>query len=333
MVSLQGWIAESTTTLPLCLILVCLVWCLPLRDAAPDVVPVSLGPWQLRLPLLWLHYLGGLAVAVLTSLIISETNNANQIIRIRTRLMAVAWLLSILCLPPVHPLGAPLVCACLYAVSLHLLFSTWQTDAPLLPVFHCMLALGIASLFWAPMLIVAGILFLHILGAVRSFSWRCFWAGTVGVLLPYWWWAVWALWTDSFSWGANHLAEITQWSLPSLDQYIQWPRGLWYVWGLLVVSTAVGIIHFLLNSYSDKLRVRSLLHIYLIQTLFLQTLLLLWPASWRVVLPMLAVSATPFAAHFFALVRNRLAALFFCLLLLCTILIVLASLFQPQLLS
>ncbi len=340
----QEWVAESLSILPLSVVLAAIVWSFPLWDQDPGTPsPVSSfqgdDSWLRLLPFLgegeWLRLAGlllGFLTAILTTVIISETNNLNKIIRIRTRLMAVSWLLLVMCVPAVHSFGAPLVCTCLYAVSIMLLFSVWQTDAPVRPVFHCMLSLGVASLFWAPMLLVSATVFLHVAGTVRSFSWRGFWAGILGLLLPYWFWAVWALWTNSFPRMFSHLAGPASWSLPTLADYAQWPVALWLAWGLMALPAVVGAIHFLLTVYSDKLRVRSLLRLYLLQALFLQVLFFLLPASWPVVLPMLAVSATPFTAHLFALVRNRLCALFLCLILLCAFLLILSALFQPQLL-
>lgn len=196
-----------------------------------------------------------------------------------------------------------------------------------------MLSLGVASLLWVPMLLVCATVFLHVLGSVRSFSWRSFWAGVLGLLLPYWCWAVWALWTDSFPCMLSHFAQLSSWSLPTLADYAQWPVVLWCAWALMALPALVGAFHFLFTIYSDKLKVRSLLRIYLLQALFLQVLFFLLPTSWPVVLPLLAVSATPFTAHLFALVRNRLSALFLCLLLLGTLLLILLALFHPRLLA
>jgi len=304
-------IAESVLTLPFCVGITAFLWCFPLLGRDPEVKALNLWYWELELPMLWVRFLGGLLVALITAAVISETNNAQQIIRIRTRLMSSFWLLFIVCLPEIHPCVPFLLCALAYALALMLLFRLWQTDMPVLPVFHCMLCLSLGSLFWFPLIFLSLPFFAHILGIVRSFSWRSFWAGLVGLLLPYWLWFLWGIWSESFKPLKDHLLEIRTLTLPTLQDYLEWPVGMQGVWALLTVTALVGFVHYLMTSYNDKLRVRSLLRIYLIESLLLQTLLFFQPRSWSVVLPMLIVASTPFIAHLFALTRNRLTGLFF----------------------
>lgn len=309
----QSRVAESALTLPVCVALVVLTWCFPLWGLDTDSFNLKLGSWEFALPHVWTENLLGLLACLGTAYIIAETNNSLQIIRIRTRLMSCVWLILFACLPFVSPVGPPSLCALCYAIGLFILYRCYQDDPPVVQVFHSMLCLGIGSLFWMPFA-WTGILFFFCFAVVlRYFSWRCFWAGLIGLLLPYWCWFLWALSTNDYIPLIDHLRQLWHFQVPSISLLMQWPTSWWVCWILSASLAVVGIFHFYLTSFNDRLRVRTLFHLYFAQSVFFQIALFLQPNFYPVLMPLLLITSTPFVAHFFALTHSRLSNLFFCL--------------------
>ena len=310
-VRIQNRVAESSLTLPACVALVVLAWCLPLLGCDTEAPNLKLGRWEFALSQVWTENLLGLFACLCTAYIIAETNNSMQIIRIRTRLMSCVWLLFVACLPFAHTIGPPTLCALCYALGLFLLYRCDREEVPVVQVFHSMLCLGVGSLFWMP-LAWLGILYFCCLGAVvRHFSWRCFWAGLIGLLLPYWCWFLWGLGTNNYLPLIGHLRQLSDFQTPALSLFLKWPATWWACWILSFLLSVVGILHFYLTSFNDRLRVRTLFHLYFAQSIFFQMALFLQPSCYPVLMPLFLIATTPFVAHFFALTHSRLSNLLF----------------------
>jgi len=85
---------------------------------------------------------------------------------------------------------------------------------------------------------------------------------------------------------------------------------------VLSLLCIVSIIHYLRTNYDDKIRVRMILYIYVIQTLMLMAYLVLQPAQYETTMALLVASACPLIAHYIALSKGILNTIFFILSLL-----------------
>ena len=312
-VRFQNRVAESFLTLPVCVTLVVLTWCFPLCGNDSDSFVMKLGTWEFELSQVWAEHLLGLSVCLCIAYVIAETNNSLQIIRIRTRLMSCVWMVLFACLPFVHPIGPPVLCAFCYVVALFLLYRCYQEETPVIQVFHCMFCIGVGSLFWIPLIWTGILFFFGFWTILRYFSWRCFWGGLIGLILPYWCWFLWALGTNNYLPLINHLRQLSDLQIPSFSLFLQWPTYWWICWILSASLAVIGIIHFYLTSFNDRLRVRTIFHLYFAQSLFFQIALFLQPNFYPVLMPLFLIVTTPFVAHFFALTHSRVSNLLFCL--------------------
>ncbi|MBR6031025.1 MAG: hypothetical protein IKP36_03580 [Bacteroidaceae bacterium] len=305
----QNKVAGSELTLPVCEAMAVALWWLPERA------------FSLRSVL-------GLVLCLLTTYIIMETNAQQHIIRIRTRMMSCVWLVLSICLPFMHPLGKPLCAAAFLCAAYMLLFRCYQRHRPQAYVFHAFLMLGIGSFFAPVMLPMAALFFLYLVVFLRSLTAKAFWAGILGLVAPYWCYAVWLF---LGAWGMEQGAagflweglEVPDYSLaafpfplaPDLtdSQMVKLSNV-----AVIVLLATVSIIHYLRTNYDDKIRVRMILYIYVVQTLVLMAFLLLQPAQYETTMALLICSASPLIAHFFALSSSILSNLFFVLSLLLT---------------
>jgi len=294
---LQNKIAESEVTLPVCALTAVALWWLPERT-------FSIGN------------LLGLVLCLLTTYIVMETNTRYHIIRIRTRMMSCVWLVLTVCLSFMHPLDAPLIAAGFLCSSYHLLFRSYQRHRPQLIVFHAFLMLGLGSFFAPVMLLMAIPFYLYLFFFLRSLTWKGFWAGMLGLIVPYWCYGAWNLLIH------NTVLDFqaTDYSLFTLSPIQFFTLSPIHLFNCAVIAllSIVSIVHYLRTNYDDKIRVRMILYIYVWQTLLLMAFLVLQPEHYQTTLALIVASASPLIAHFFALSKSIPTTIFFLLSLLLT---------------
>ena len=296
---LQNKIAGSVFALPFCVVAATAMWWLPQR--ALDV-----------------RCLLGLALCLLTTYVVMETNAQQHIIRIRTRMMSCVWLILCASLAFMHPLGEPLVAAALLTVSYHLLFRCYQRHRPQALAFHAFLMLGLGSFVAPVMLPMALFFFLYLAIFLRSMTSRAFWAGVLGLVVPYWCYAVWCFVTKDMESFVGRLAGMVQFEMPSVEAITTMPLVCQVSAGVVGLLSLISIMHYLRTKYDDKIRVRMILYIYVSQTLLLMAFLLLQPVHYETTMALLLCSASPLIAHYFALTGSWLSTAFFILSLLLT---------------
>ena len=272
----------------------------------------------------------GLVLCLLTTYIVMETNARQHIIRIRTRLMSCVWLVLAASLSFMHPLEEPVIAAAFLCIAYHLLFRCYQRHRPQLDVFHAFLMLGVGSFFAPVMLPMAIPFFIYTIVFLRSLTRKAFWAGILGVIVPYWCYAVWCFITKDIDGFVARLTDMARLEMPSIEAV----RSLPFVWqvsaGVVALLSIVSIVHYLRTNYDDKIRVRMILYIYVSQTLLLMAFLVLQPSHYPTTMALLIASASPLIAHYFALSKSILCTIFFLLSLLLTAGMATLNLWLPE---
>ena len=260
----------------------------------------------------------GLALCLLTTYVVLETNAQLHIIRIRTRLMSCVWLILGASLAFMHPLGEPIIAAALLCASYFLLFRCYQRHRPQKFVFHAFLMLSLGS-FCAPVMLLMAIpFFLYLAIFLRTLPKKAFWAGIIGLIVPYWCYAVWCFVMGDLESFVARLTDMVQFEMPTVEAVTSLPFIEKVSAGVVALLSIVGILHYLRNNYDDKIRVRMILYIYVSQTLLLMAYLLLQPAHYETTMALLVASASPLIAHYFALTGSWLSTIFFLLSLILT---------------
>ena len=289
---LQNKVAGSVFTLPICVVIAVALWWLPQQAFS-------------------MRHILGLALCLLTSFVIMEANTRQHIIRIRTQMMSCVWLVLTVCLSFMHPLEEPIIAAALLCVGYMALFRCYQQKWPQTDVFHAFLMLGLGSFCTPVMLLMAVPFFLYLGIFLRSLTWKAFWAGVLGLIVPYWFYAFWCFATKDMQSFVERIIDMTQFELPSLEALVSLP----FVWqvsaAVIALLSIVSILHYLRTRYDDKIRVRMILYIYMVQTLLLMAFLLLQPMHYQTTMALLVASASPLIAHYFALTSSILSSIFF----------------------
>lgn len=296
---LQNKVAGSELTFPVCIITAVAMWWWPQQA-------VSAREFM------------GLLLCLLTAFVLMETNTRQHIIRIRTRMMSCVWLILSASLSFMHPLGEPLVAATFLCISYMLLFRCYGKRRPQLTVFHAFVMLGLGSFCAPAMLLMVVPYFLYIAIFLRSLTHKAFWAGILGVAVPYWCYGVWCFTLGDIEDFTTRMADMASHDLPSLEAITSLPLVSKVSAGVVALLGIVSILHYLNTNYDDKIRVRMILYIYVSQTLLLLALLVLQPALYQTTMALLVASASPLIAHYISLSKGIVNTIVFVVFLLLT---------------
>lgn len=282
-------VSQSMASLPIASLLVAVVWMLP------DVSNAYL----------W----GGLAVMAAMTLIMAEWNNQFQLIRIRSRMNSVVFLTLMALFPSLHALTWDVVPTVGLLLSYFVLFrayGAYQTQGIL---FHTLFFVSLGSLVYPPLLLFAPFLLLSSYAQLRALTFRSFFAGLLGLLLPYWLYAPYLVWQPEK--GREFLALWQHYLLTDIPDYAALPPHHWVASGLLLFLALVSVFHFLRTAYNDKIRTRQYFFLLLVQFLPLLMMGAAYPADDAHWIPLLIVTMTPFVGHYFTLARGSLMNLWF----------------------
>lgn len=295
---LQNHVAGSVFTLPVCAVIAVLVWWMPL------------GQYHI-------NYAIGLGLATLIAYVLLETNNRFQLIRVRSRMVASAWILCAACIASLHEWHHGTIVALCLAIAHFFLFSTYEKRQPVHASFHAGLFLGIGTLFVPWMVVFVPLFQLHQAVYLRSQTLRCFFATFVGLLFPALVVSVPMVLMQDYSrlvqW-YDMLLDVTyiapeNYLALTLQQVLSWTFPCLLIW--------LGGIHYLCTSYNDRISVRMMLYILFTDALVIQVFGALQPQYAELLLPTMLVCGCVFMGHFFALTHGWFTNFLFLLSLMC----------------
>ena len=284
----RNTVVTGTFTLPVMMAVTLVLW------LAPDA-----GSWQQ-----WL----GMGLTGLTAYLIMELNNRNSLLRVRSRLMSTTYLALMAACPALHAWNEGMLPVLCYVASYFLLFDSYQQLRPEGRIFHAFLFAGIGSIVFPPMLLLAVCYLVSMLFQLRSFTFRTLMAAVMGIVVPYWFVAAWAIWQ-------NHLdtafSYITEWFSPTLPDYSLLTLPQLVTGAFIIVLSVTALIHFFHTAYNDKIRTRMLFYVLATQEIMLLCGMVLLPSHYEELLRLILVNSSAFLAHYYALARGRFFDLWF----------------------
>lgn len=249
---------------------------------------------------LWMQFV---CFAVTTYLMV-ELNNSNALIRIYSRTVSCAFLLlsCAACFTFSSERGAIAeLCA---AASYITLFRTYQDERSPGWTFYAFLCIGMASLLYVHILYYVPLLWLLMALRLSSLSWRTVAASLFGLLTPYWFAALYIVYTGDPSIAATHFEAL--WTFGHLADICLLSVGQIAVFVLVVVLAAIGTVHYLRTSYNDKIRIRMFYGCFITVDIVTAVFLVLQPQHYDLLIRLLIINSSPLIAHFVALTRTRL---------------------------
>lgn len=251
-----------------------------------------------------------------------ELNNRNALMRQYSRMVSCSYIaLMMLCPSLIADLETMLVQLC-FISALSLLFQTYQDRTAMGKKYWAYLFLGIAAIIWPPIIYFLLLFWVAESVFLMSFSWKALWASLFGMLTPLWLALPYIVYVGDYDAVVARYMQLVPCDriiagftdpmllLPqSLPMTVEQLVSLSFV---LLIS-AVSIVYYLRNSYSDKIHVRMLYQFMLlivIATILAMIVVVVLPfenaLSERSLLAMTIVCVSPMLAHFIAFTYSRI---------------------------
>jgi hypothetical protein len=294
---LQNKIAESRFSLPITALFAVLVC-------------FACGLWQDRL---WIQFVG----LAISALLMVQLNNSNALLRIYSRMVSCAFLVlcSVACFLFPSISGA-VVMVCMTACYVTF-FHAYQDKHASGRIFYTFIFIGIASIPFIQIVFFIPILWILLATNIMAFSWKSFFASIFGLIVPYWFAGGYYFLQEDIDTFVNHFTDITVFQ-PLFD-YSQINEHQIVTFIFIAILALVGIVHFLRNSYKDKIKTRMLFEVFIVMDICSFVFIILQPQHYDFLMRIMIINTAPLIAHFVALTRTWFTNAFFGLICLAAI--------------
>lgn len=265
------------------------------------------------------------AAFAVSAYLMVELNNRNSLIRIYSRMVSCSFLvIATMAFPVYGSIDDWLVGLC-FAAAYLVLFSAYQDKHAQGKMFYAFMFIGIASLIFVQALFFVPVICVLTATNLMAFSSRNLWASLIGLSLPYWFYIGYCAITGNTAYAISHFAPDV-WFAP-LWQYDCLSISQILVISFIAVVTATGAVHFMRNSYKDKIRTRMIYEFIITMSVLTFIFMALQPQHAGQLTGILTINASILTAHFFALTSTRITNIAFCVLTLAAVGITVFNLF------
>lgn len=247
---------------------------------------------------LWIHFL----CILFTGYVMLLINNNNALLRIYSRLPSSIFLIlstMVTCLS--KSLEANIVQA-FFALHLLALFHAYQDKRGMGTVCASFIMLGAASTLFVQVLFFLPFSWLILLARMQAASLKNFLASIIGLLVPYWFWTAYTVYTGDYTRVVDHLVSIA--TFQPLCQGILQPSLLVNL-VFVALTGLVAIAHFYRYSFHESIRVRMMFYSFILLFLLTLVFIVLQPLHSPYLLRLLIVTASPIVAHYFTFTKSR----------------------------
>ncbi len=279
--------------------------------AAPDTNNIFVDFLLLLfIPNSLVSYLLSFSFNLLNAFLLAQLNNKYTLIRTRTFLPILIFLLLMGSWSDTHSINGSHISLTLYIFSLFYFFGMPRDPKASEKAFMCSLMLSLASLFIQPIIFLIPVCWAGFI-MVQSFSLRTFLASIFGALAP------WLLYigglfvfqsdfdlTTLFSMNLYVGINIASYSIPQIIYYT-----------LLTIIAIVNLVGMYSNAYSDAMNTRVNLNFLILQLVSTLILIFVFNQQFAVFLPIIAFVYSVLVSHAFTLKNNNFYVYLFILFL------------------
>ncbi len=310
---IQNKIAGGRYTLPITLIYGTIIWLLS-------------GLFQQQ----WWVQFGCFLAAVW---LMMELNNRNVLIRIFSRSIATSFIVIYCAAGFLFQSRADNFAMICFMTALLFVYDCYLDKTTRGKTYYCFLFLGLASVANVNMLLYVPLAWLIMAAFIFSMSWRTFWASLLGLLTPFWFMACWVLYHYSGDMMPfiDHFTQLK--NLGHLFDYSSLPLYHLLFFVSVFILWVIGTIHFLRQSYQDKIRIRQIFYSMMVMGVYAILLLVLFPQDESLHGRIFIIATCCLYGHFAALTRTKLTNIVFCSIGILFLLLTISSLWMPSFLS
>lgn len=270
------------------------------------------------------------AIFALSAYLMAEMNNRNALIRVYSRMVSCSFLVFgtmasfAFNLQTTASLDAWLVQLCFIATYIAL-FSSYQDKYAQGRMFYAFMFIGIASTVFVQALFFVPVLWILIGTNLMAFSCRNFWASIIGLTVPYWLYGGYCAMTDQLDLIVAHFAPEV-WVTPLFEGATLLKPQVIAVIIFISLCAIIGLMHFMRNSYKDKIRTRMIYETLISVTVFCFIFMILQPSHAANLTGILTIHAAVLMGHFLALTHTKLTNITFYILSVAALAITVATL-------
>lgn len=266
------------------------------------------------------------AFAVSTYLMV-ELNNSNALLNMYSRMVSGSFIALTMTAAFLFPSIVPwVVQLCLVAAYL-LLSRCYQDRYAQGTVFYAFLCIGIASIGFIQIVFFVPVLLVLMAVNLMNLSIRNFWAALLGLLTPWWVLAGYLVFIGKPETILSFVCGIQEFSAP-FHNIPQDPHRL-VTFAYVSVIALTGAIHYLRNSYKDKIRTRMIYETLITMTGLEFLFIVLQPQHFDMLFPMFTVSASVLIAHYISQTNKWLTNMSFYLIVILTVALTAYNLWIP----
>jgi len=247
-------------------------------------------------------YILGLLLFLLSAFVIQRINDIEMIIRERTRLPFMLFILFVSTnagLLPFKEITFALICI---VFVIYELFNSYQLPEAAGKLFNAGVFIGIAGLFVPQVLLFLPLLWIGMY-QFRSLKYKSFMASLIGVLIIYWFVLAWCVWKHDFSMFTSLYSSLASLNVFSISAFFRiYLIGFAGVLLLLVMA----FFHIKMNAFNNSVRIRQMLSFLLNMSVWSIVMLLLYGNDADSLMAILYIPVSVLIASFLEDVRYRI---------------------------
>lgn len=271
---------------------------------------------------LWLQF-SCVSIATYVMVIL---NNHYSLIRIYSRLVSCTFLVLTIMSARLSNLSEASFVQLLFAVHLFFLFRTYQERESMGAVCASFLMIGFISTLFIQILFLVPFLWILLGTRMQAGSAKNYAASLIGLIIPYWFWGAYCLWTNNYTYIAEHVTSIAVFHSFSTD--ILEPHLLITLTFISILGIC-GTLRFVRYSYNDSIKTRMMFYSLITLFLLILAFVILQPQHSNFLLKLLIITVSPIIAHYFIFSKSWLTNYFFISSLVIAILLTIYNTWVP----
>lgn len=248
-----------------------------------------------------LRVLISFALVVFTAFFAQQLNDRYALIRTRTKLPAIIFVVIIGGFTELHTLHPVYFAAIFLLFAIYNLFAVFNNPAPFSPIFNAGLFLSIGALFYFQLIVLFPAFLIGVIILYREVGWRELLIASVGFMVPF-------VFAAGFSFYTDGLLEFLKTMEQSFVTPVNYLNGNFPLYGFLLfyaVLILIGSLRFMQQFDSRKVSTRKYYSVFLVVFLFAISAFLFVPAASHEMLIIAAVPTTFLISNLFVSLESR----------------------------
>ena len=254
---------------------------------------------------LWLQF----ACFVISSYLMVELNNSNALIRIYSRMVSCSFIMMVCMSTFLLQSSKGMMLSICVVMSFVMAFLSYQDKYSMGRIFYSFMSIGIGSMIDVSVLFFVPVMWLAMFFHLQSMTLRTFISSLFGLVCPYWFVAVYLIYTNDITLAVEHFSQLAVFG--KVANFSQVPVSALVTICYITILSVVGIIHYLRNRVFDKTRTRMFYNTFILFDIFTIAFIILQPQHYATMLIILIVTTSPLIAHFIALTNTWITNLAF----------------------